>query len=203
MALSSALLGVLGAKVVRAHVACELNLDVPLRLWTGAAALNWNGHTWTPGMLDLSGLSTSEDLDIDRAQIRLQGIEPELASLATVVDADVAGRTFTGWLLGFAEDGTVAGHTVVFAGRADTLQVADSGTAIEMGLAVENEMVVFQRIRGGLLTHEDQQARFAGDTGLSRVSTARQEISWGVGNPPGGAAVTPPSANPPGSGPGR
>ena len=201
MALTTAMLTALGADVVRAHVACELHLATALRLWTGKSDLMWNGYTWSPGMLDLTGLSTSENLDIDRAEIRLQGIDPEIASLATVLTAAVAGRTFTGYLLAFDASDAVVGSTVVFAGRADTLQIIDSGTAIEMRLGVENELVVLQRIRGGVLTNEDQQARYSADTGLSRVSTARQEITWGIGNPPGGATVSPPSApRPPGGG---
>ena len=94
---------------------------------------------------------------------------------------------------------TVQGSEIVFTGLIDTLRIEDTGDTINLDMAVENELTVLQRVRGGTYTHEDQQARHPGDTGLSRVSTTRQSITWGAQT--GGVESTQSTAAPPPPGP--
>lgn len=167
----------------------------PVRVCTHNQAVTWAGDTYS-GLGELCTIAPV----MERKETEATGIAFGLNGVPSSIITELMtyrsrNRVCKLWLGLYDSTGALlADPIIIFSGRMDQPQVQDSGDLCNITVTAESRMVDLQRAKMGRYTDQDQQARFAGDLGLSYVvSLQNKEIMWGQGN-----STTNPSANAPG-----
>lgn len=149
--------------------------------WTHS--LEYFGHTWTGlgAVVGVSIVTQSEDLQFPAVDVQLNVANAGVLALALGTPAPYRNRPITIWQALLDDELKPAGDPeVIWAGLMDQLRF-DTGDGSEEGrpAAVMRCEMPGRDKRGATslrLTHGQQQQRFPGDTGLSR-------IEWMLGVP--------------------
>lgn len=154
------------------------------RFWTGHGNLTWDSKTWSgTGLLgEISPLSESTELRAAGYSLRLSGLPSELIAIA--LGEHYQNRNVKIWLGFFDSSGAlIADPALLLSARMDTMAIAEAGDTCSISLNIESAIFNL-RERTSRYTNQEQQRRFPGDTGLSRVAAlVDKTIFWG----PGGA----------------
>lgn len=131
---------------------------------------------------EISQIREGAGLEADGMTFRLTGVDSALIS--EVLAQHYQGRTAQVYEQLFDDAGAAIGDpTLWWEGRMDVPEIIDDfekGTS-EIIVTAESIFVTWARSRTRLRTDADQQARYPGDTGLSRLTKLNDlEIQWGV-----------------------
>jgi hypothetical protein len=157
----------------------------PLRVWSGAGDLEWNGDTFT-GVGSYGGVSAVEETKKASAngiELSLSGIPSDLIGRA--MTDDYRNRRVWLWLalFGTGGDGQFAmmdDPMQIFGGRMDTMRVSDSGDTSEIVVSCESRLIDMDRPRERRYTDADQKELYPGDRGCEFVAAASEKnIFWG------------------------
>jgi len=147
-------------------------------LWSGIGERTIGAKTYQ-GAGNLLGLSeTVETSNVEsRGQtVTLSGIDATLISLA--LTEQFQGRPFTS-LIGLMDSDD---QMVLFSGKMNTMQVEDTPTSSTIGLAIENDMEMLDRVVQRYYTSASQKSRFPDDRAFDFVtSLGNQNLPWGKG----------------------
>ena len=159
-----------------------------MRLWTGSGKVTWNGQEWSAptgakggAILSMEAIREAVATEAPGLKFVLSGIPSSL--LGYCLDEISIAKPCRVWLGFVNEAGALVDEpTRSFAGRLDASAIhadpaAGAGTVT---LHMEDEMRRLQIPIVRLLTHEDQQIDFPGDTGLKNMSAAENwKGMWG------------------------
>lgn len=151
-----------------------------VRFFTGLGQVTWNSQTWY-GSGSLIGIDPVEEVGETKARgtrISLSGIDGAMVSLALA--EPYQGRIVNVYLAALNSSGAViADPDLLFSGRADVMQISDSGETATVILSVENRLVDLQRARERRYEPEDQKLYYPNDKGFDYVPTLQDKtIKW-------------------------
>ena len=173
----AAILAALSQPEIQPFYAVELSFDsATLRYWTGYGERTIDGGLYygAGNLLSISGLDEVGDLSAKTAAIYMSGIPSDLIALALTEPYQ---RRPARILFGVTDSGE---YVEIFAGIMNTMNVEDSGETSRIELTIESKLLELERSRNRRYTHENQQARYAGDTFFSYVTDLQdREIVWG------------------------
>ena len=182
-ALTSGMQTAIAAQVVIPVLFCEFDFDGgTLRFWTGYGSYSWGGNTWL-GSGNVIGTSAIKEVADNSAQgtsFTLNGVPSALIS--TALTEPYQGRAAKLWLGAFNTGGSlIADPYQIFAGRMDTMTIADVGDTASITLTAENRLIDLNRSRERRYTPEDQAIDYASDTGLRYIAALQNaQIVWGA-----------------------
>jgi hypothetical protein len=202
--ISAAVQGNLEDDVVYPFFALELEFDSgPLRLWTGAGTLVFEGvsYTGTGNLLDVSSIEETTEIAVRGATITLSGMPSEVISLA--LQSPYQGRVCKIYFGMFSkgnlqkEDGAYilledggriqlelqeTGLTQIFSGYMDEMNIDEGPDSGTVELKVENKLIDLERARTRRYTSEYQKSVYPGDLGLDFVESLQdKKVVWGRG----------------------
>lgn len=133
--------------------------------------VSWSSSTWSGNgvLIDVRPVRETNE-------IKAQGIEIELngnssAYLAALFLGAEQGAIADVWLAFLDATGAViADPTLLFRGKFNKAEISDNDDESQIILGYENELIELERPREVRYTHDNQQARFAGDLGFEYVA---------------------------------
>lgn len=153
----------------------------PVRVCTHLQGVSWNGYTWAGLglMIGVEQIKESKAVEATGVILSLNGVDSALVS--EVLTQRSRGRTCQVYLGLFDTSGSILSDPVmIFAGRTDQPKIMDGGDTCTITVSAESRMQDLQRARNGRYTDQDQQARYAGDLGLSFVAGLQnKDVHWG------------------------
>jgi len=173
-------------EIAKTHVQvvllCGLEFDTPIYVHTGIGSISYDGNTYL-GVGDFGGVDSIEEAEsISPSPLRLtlSGIDSTL-----IAEAMTSGRygdrvtVYEGYRL---DDGSlVADPWILWAGTFEfpTITLGDDNGVTITG---QHDLSKLDDASGARFSDEDQQRRYAGDTGFSYVAdSVDKEIIWGGG----------------------
>jgi len=147
-------------------------------LWSGIGERTIGAKTYIGAgtLLGMSENSETSNVESRGQTVTLSGIDQTLISLA--LSEHFQGRPFTS-LIGLMDSDD---QMVLFSGKMDTMQVDDSPLTSTIGLAVENDMDMLNRVVQRYYTSASQKARFPDDRAFDFIpSLGNQDLPWGKG----------------------
>ncbi len=175
--ISPALIAALSAPEIEPFHAVEMLFDTaPVRLWTGLGDRIIDGETYqgAGSLLGVSGLEEASDLSARSANVTLSGVDASVISLA--LQEPYQGRKCR-ILFGLRD---IDGFAELFAGSINTMDIRHDALSVTVEVTVDSKLVALNRARNRRYTHEDQQARYPGDTFFSFVTDFQDRaIPWG------------------------
>mgnify|MGYP000900530386 FL=1 len=151
-----------------------------LRFWTGIGELSWNAHTWY-GSGSLIGLEPVEEAAGTKSigtRVVLTGVDATIISLALA--EPYQGRVVNVYFAPLNSSGAViADPDLLFSGRADVMQIDDTGATATIGISVESMLIDVQRPRPRRYEPQDQKLYYPTDKGFDYVPTLQDKvIKW-------------------------
>lgn len=161
-------------------VLVSLAFDTPVYLHSGIGTITYDGNDYLGvgafGRID--NVEESEQITPSKFQLVLSGVDGTL--IGEALTAGRYGDVVTVYEGVRSDDGTLSGDPgVVARGTFEnaTLQLGSSNT---IAVNVEHDLSRTEEKIGARYTDEDQQTRFSGDTGFSRVhAVIDQKLLWG------------------------
>ena len=176
----SSILTALSQPEVQPFYAVEFIFDTsPIRFWTGYGdrTIETNVYTGTGNLMSVGGLEEVSDMSAKSANITLNGIPPELISLA--LQEPYQNRECR-ILFGVANNADIV---EVFAGTMDKMTIQDGGDTGTIDLTVESKWVRLDRPNVRRYTSESQKSRHSTDTFFDWVADLQdKEVVWGRSN---------------------
>lgn len=188
--LSAANLTQIGSAHLQEVVLVKLAFDAPLFVHSGAGNIEFGGDTYL-GVGDFGTVeSVSESEKIEPSVIRLQlsGIDANLISEA--LDAGNYGDIVTVYEGYRKDDGELVDDPWLLGRGEYEFAAIVLGDVNAISISVQHDLVRLAEKAGDRFTNEDQQDKFAGDTGLSFLADmVNLRLLWGnkvVGGAGGG-----------------
>ena len=148
----------------------------PVRFWTGYGerTIETNAYIGTGNLMSIGGLEEVSDMSAKSANITLNGVPPELISLA--LQEPYQNRECR-ILFGVTNSADIV---EVFAGTMDKMAIQDGGDTGTIDLTVESKWVRLDRPNVRRYTSESQKSRHSTDTFFDWVADLQdKEIVWG------------------------
>lgn len=161
--------------------------ESPRRWWSGRGWLTAGGHTWQGlgELIAIDGLQASGDANADATTFTLSGVDAALVTMAQAASARVKGRLVRVYIQFFhtGEGAAILSNLdepqVIWTGRMDQMRYVAEGSARTIVLTAETRWTSRRRPPFGLLTDQDQKARFPGDRGLEQVADlTKKQARW-------------------------
>jgi hypothetical protein len=157
----------------------------PLRLWAGIGRITWGVDKYTGAgiFISVTPLEQTTELQTTKMQFVLSGVQ--LSDEAKKLVLTPARRVRTVMYRGFLDRAmnVIPEPIVWFDGYGDppSLQDKKDGTST-ITLSANGRLFNLVKPKRTLLSHNEQEKRFPGDTGLSRQANAAQETKqWTIG----------------------
>ena len=152
-----------------------------IRFWNGIGDLVYDGDTYTGAgnLLGLSQIDETTKVESRGITLKLSGIPSAMVAIALAENYQDRKITVD---IGFFDS---TGAIVVspfrfFSGKADVMEIQDSGDTATISLSAENDIIILQRVNERRRTHEDQKLESATDTFFKNVTSLQnQQIVWG------------------------
>ena len=146
-----------------------------VRLWSGIGTAIWNGDEFTGAgkLLSVSPIEDRSEVAISRVVFRLAGVQLDQAALDLITTQAYRVPLTLYWALVDDRLQIIPDPLKRFRGFADPASITEDeegGRVIE--LPVEGALFNLLKPTATELSHEEQQRRFPGDTGLERMSKA-------------------------------
>ena len=153
-----------------------------VRVWNGYGTISHNGSTYTGAgtLVAIAPITESTELKAVSYSMSLTGIPSTL--LATALGESYQGRAAKVWLGFMNTTGSlIADPVLALSAHMDTMEINEGAESSTITLTVETTLANL-RARESRYTDQEQQRRYAGDTGLSRVAKlVDKAIFWGSG----------------------
>lgn len=167
---------------VGGEVAILAYIDHPdgvVRFWSRSGNLIWNGDTFQGiGALGrVTGLSKTTTLEVKQVTLELRGVPPTSTHF---LNTNVRNRSAKIWLAGIKRQKIVGQPYVVIDDKMDymRLKAEDSGS-VTIRIVINVGFWSIERAINKAWTHEEQQARFPGDSGLSQIPLLiNKQTNW-------------------------
>ena len=182
--LTSGMSAAVGADQVAPAFLCDLDFSsATVRVWSGKGNFVWSGVGTYTGVGDYGGISQVEE----SKKVSANGVELSLSGIPSIMISHALNDTYRGrsvkiWMALFNVTTSVmiADPVQVFAGRMDTLRIADNGSTSTILINCESRLIDLERPRERRYTDEDLQEAYPGDLGLHYVAGLQGvEIFWG------------------------
>jgi hypothetical protein len=135
-----------------------------LNLWSGIGSLTFDGDVYTGagGLLNLTEIKETDDVESNGTIFTLNGIPSEFIS--TALSSDYQNREITCWFATLDASGAlIADPFQLYKGRMDILDISEGGETASLSMKTENRLIELQRAKTRRYTHEDQKAFFPTD----------------------------------------
>ena len=176
----SSILTALSQSEVQPFYAVEFLLDsAPLRFWTGYGdrTIQFETYLGAGNLISIGGLEEVSDMSAKSANITLNGIPPELISLA--LQEPYQNRECR-ILFGVIDSPDIV---EVFAGTIDRMTIQDGGDTGTIDVMIESKWVRLDRANVRRYTSESQKSRHSTDTFFDWVADLQdKEVVWGRKN---------------------
>lgn len=148
-------------------------------MWSRAGTLKWNGQQWKGiGALGrVTGISKTTTLEVKQITLELRGVPPTSTEF---LDTNVRNRPAKLWLAAIDQQKVVGQPYVIIDDKMDymKLKVEDNGSAT-IQIVVSVGFWTIERAVNKAWTHEEQQLKYAGDSGLSQIPLlANKQTNW-------------------------
>lgn len=180
---SPAVDAMLRGKVQRIAFLAEFALADTYPFWSGVGTLVYDGNSYTGvGRLGrIAGAGQTAEVRTVETSYELAGIS-DFAELNAFLEAPVRNKRAKAWLAFLDEAGAVIPDPILIDESildVATPYLAEDGTAV-MKLSGTSAMFYWSRPVGLMITHEQQQADYPGDTGFDRIPTevASKQVAW-------------------------
>ncbi len=152
-----------------------------VRVWSHTGTLDYDGHEWQGlGILGrVSGVTQSTSLAIKQVTLQMSGVPP---TSTTFLSSRVRNRRAQVWLAALDGRKVIADPYLVIDALLDyqKIKVEDNGLAT-IQLTGNVGFWTIERAANRAWTHEEQQAAYPGDTGLSLLPTlVTKDVRWRV-----------------------
>lgn len=183
------------AEINTAHlhevVLVKLAFDTPVYVHSGIGTISYAGNDYT-GVGDFGGVTNakeSESLGPQPLTLTLSGVDSTYISEG--LDSGNYGDVVTMYVGYRQDDGALVDDPqLVWQGSYEHASIS-LGDENGVSITCQHDLAVLGRKHGGRYTDEDQQSRFAGDTGFKSVANViQQKLNWAGGY--GAAGVAPP-----------
>jgi hypothetical protein len=153
--------------------------DGEVRFWSRTGSLVWDGQTFQGiGALGkVTGISKTTTLGIQQVVLELRGVPPTSTQF---LSTKVRNRSAKVWLAGVSRQKVVGQPYVIIDDKMDymKLPVGDDGR-VKIQIFVNVGFWSIERAINKAWTHEEQQVRFPGDTGMSQIPLlADKQTNW-------------------------
>lgn len=153
--------------------------DSEVYVWTRVGTLNWNGQSWKGiGTLGrVTGISKTTGLEVKQVTFELAGVP---VSEVDLLEGNVRNRAAKLWLAAIERNKVVGKPHVIIDDLMDfqTLKVEDNATAT-IQIKVNVGFWSIERATNKAWTHEEQQVKYTGDSGLSQIPLlATKQTNW-------------------------
>lgn len=145
--------------------------------------LTWDSQTWLGNgwFRDFPKITDSNDLAIENLTVKLSGVP---LSLIALVLGQSKNKNIGVLYFGLFNESRaiITDPLEMFSGWIDVPKIEDSIDSAVITITIENENADFDVPRESRYTDNDQQAKYAGDTGFRYVATlANKVVTWGKG----------------------
>ncbi len=168
----------IAAKYIKPYFAVSIEFPTAdLNLWNGVGFVDINGKTYVGGddLLSISDVDEDASLTMLGATVTLSGIPSE--QLASVLTENWQGSPATIYL---GETSDFDDNLTLMAGTLDKMDVDEGEETSSISVAIENEMVVMDKVKVVKYTESYQKSQFAGDTFFDYVDALQeQSLEWG------------------------
>ncbi len=152
-----------------------------VRFWSGLGDVVWNAVTWTGAgtLLGIGAIEETGEIVANGTAVTLSGVPPELVS-AAITDArqGLPGSLWLGLLT--TAGAIIADPVLIFTGRLDVPQIADSMDSCTITISYESRLIDLNVPREFRYTNEGQLQLYPTDYGFAYVTSIQeQEIVWG------------------------
>lgn len=177
-------------EAVRSRTVCPVLLfelahpSGPLRLWTGLGTLQWDGKAWVGAGNLVKCTPVEETTEIQVARATFVMAAPELSAEAyAAIATPVTRLPARSWKAFLDADGAVIDAVLRWRGYADAPVINDDESGQRtVSITVDGAVYNLTKPIGTVLSDEEQQARYPGDTGLSDMKNiADQQLVWTTG----------------------
>ena len=153
--------------------------DGAVYLWSRIGTLNWDDHQWRGiGALGrVSGISKTTTLEVKQITLELRGVPPTSTEF---LDTNVRNRPAKLWLAAIERQKVVGSPLVIIDDKMDymKLKVEDNGTST-LQILVNVGFWSIERAINKAWTHEEQQLKYPGDTGMSQIPLlTSKQTNW-------------------------
>ena len=148
-----------------------------LYIWNGIGDTTIDSKTYT-GAGDLLSLSEAEETSQVVARgmnVTLSGVPSALVALA--LNEPIQGRTC---VVRWTAEG-LSETSVLFSGKVDKIGLDEGGASSVIGMTVENDLAMLDRLISRSYTDQSQKSRYPNDEFFSHVTDLGEEIQWGGG----------------------
>ena len=151
-----------------------------VRLWNGYGDLTWSQGTFTGGgsLVGVAPMPETSAVKSAGYAVSLSGIPSSL--LATALGESYQGRSAKIWIGFLTTSGAlIADPVLMVSARMDTMHIDEGAETSTITISIENHLTD-PRPRVSRYTDQEQQRRYPGDTGLSRIAKiVDKTLFWG------------------------
>jgi hypothetical protein len=172
------------ADVVKPLLLVELFFTSTLRFWNGVGDLTFETNTYTGAgnLINIRDITETSNIEARGVIIELSGIPSTL--LAVALAEPYQGRKV---ILRFAtldaSDSIISDPFPFFTGKADVMEIEESGETASIRLSAESDLVSLKRVSERRRTPEDQRITYDPDTFFDKVTSLQStDIVWGRGS---------------------
>lgn len=162
----------------------------PIRAWDGVGKFSFGGNEYlgVGGLASISGVGNSSDIQDHRVEVTLNQIP--LAALSEV-DQSIKGSAASITAVMIAENGEIIGSRVLFAGVGDYTKTKITKNEATVRAVIRGKMASWSAAPRAFYTDSDQQLRYPGDTGFSRMKELESATitGWNITPESSGANV--------------
>ncbi len=141
--------------------------DGTVRVWSGLGPVTWNTQIWLgAGTLgSIEGVAHTGDLRENEVAFTLNQVAPTALGLSTF---SIRNRSATVWCRWERSDGSFYDASLIIWRGLQDYAAADE-TEAKLTVTARSPIADWREAANVAWTHEEQQARFPGDTGLDRI----------------------------------
>jgi len=151
-------------------------------LWSGVGQITYNAEVYTGagGLLGISEMRETTNIEAQGATFQLTGIDSSLLSIA--LSEPYQGRPVTCFFACLNSSGAIISTPItLFKGRMDVLQIDESGETSTLTMQSENKLIDLKDSKVKRYTSEAQKQQYPDDLGLDFVASLQdKELTWGV-----------------------
>jgi hypothetical protein len=181
--LNADLAATLDADVLYPAILLDLQfISGTLFLWSGNGNRVWNGNTYTGagGILNISAIQESGEVQSTGITITLAGLDPAATSIALQEVAQNKPGVVRFGLLDAPDGNWIGAPAVAFAGPLDLVKIKEDPAGTTVAINYESRLANLEVPRLWSWTDQDQQASYPDDLGFQFVGTiADQILQWG------------------------
>jgi hypothetical protein len=155
-----------------------------LRFWNGVGDLVFETNTYTGSgnLLSIKTITETKNTEARGLSVQLSGIPSSLIAIA-LAEPYQGRQVKIRFATLDASDNIISDPFTFFSGKADVMEIQESGENSIINLSVENDLLSLNRVNDRRRTPEDQKLKYPGDTFFDQVASLQStDVVWGRGS---------------------